>query len=191
MKKLRLFLDTETTGLDPKTNAIIELAGILESDGKIVEEFSWNMQPAKGKIISEEALEVNGIAREKLKTYESSEQVYKRFLAMLDSYINKYDSRDKAYFYAYNAQFDQRFIEQWFKDNKNDYLFSYCAWPWVDVAVLAAIYAEDQRDMLPNFKQGIVAKSLGIDVDDSKLHSGLYDVQIMKQIYEILEAEFI
>jgi len=189
MKQLRLFLDTETTGLDPQVNAIIEIAGILELNGKIVEEFSWNMRPAKNKVVDPAALVVNGLTQEDLDTYESSTQVYQTFLQMLDSYINKYDSSDKAYFFAYNAGFDQGFIEQWFKDNKNPYLFSYSAWPWIDVAVLAAVYAEKQRNMLPNFKQGTVAKSLGIDVDDDKLHGGLYDVQIMKQIYNILERE--
>ena len=188
--KGRLFLDTETTGLVAQENAIVELAFILEINGRIVAEESWNMKPASGKIIVPEALEVNGITMEDIEKYPSQEVVYKRFLALLDKYINKYDSTDKLYFYAYNAPFDQAFIEQWFKDNNNPYLFSYCAWPWIDVAVLASIYAEHQRTQLENFKLGTVCKSLGIEVDESKLHGGLYDVQLTKMMYERLEEEF-
>ena len=190
MKQLRVFIDTETTGLDSRNHAIIELAGIFELNGKIVEEFSWNMRPAKGKLVDKEALHITDSSLDIINLYDSPRIVYERFLKLLDSYINKYDSSDKAYFFAYNSSFDQAFIEQWFKDNNNVYMFSYSAWPWIDVAVLAAIFAEDQRNKLPNFKLGTVAKALGIEVDDNKLHNGLYDVQVMKRIYEILEKEF-
>ena len=115
---------------------------------------------------------------------------YKSFLKILDTYIDKYNSNDKFYVYAYNSQFDEGFIEQWFKDNNNPYLFAYCSWPWIDIAGLAAIFAEDQRHIFENFKLGTVCKSLDIEVDDEKLHSGLYDVQITKKLYECLEKEF-
>lgn len=186
----RIYLDTETTGLDPKKNAIIELAAIIEIDGKEVHNFSWNIKPTKGKIIDPDALVVTGITKEQIDTFQSSKAIYNQFVSLMDKYVNKYDSNDKFYFYAYNAPFDRDFVLEWFRDNKNPYLFSYAHWPWISVDVLAAIYAENQRDKFANFKLGTVAKSLGIEVDEEKLHGGLYDVVLMKQIYEILEKEF-
>lgn len=189
MKK-RLYLDTETTGLNASNNAIIEIAGIIEIDNKEVFSFSWNMKPDDNKIVDQAALDVTGITAKDLDSYPSSKEVYSRFITVLDKYVNKYDSNDKFYIYAYNAGFDLDFIKNWFLDNKNAYLFSYGHWPWIDVAVLAAIFAEEQREKFANFKLGTVAQALGIEVDESQLHGGLYDVILMKQIYLRLEEEF-
>lgn len=186
----RIYLDTETTGLDTQKHAIIEIAGIIEIDGVEEFEFSWHMCPAKGKLVNAEALKVNGITIDEIRKYDPQEVVYNKFVQLLDKYINKYDSTDKFYCYAYNSGFDQRFIDQWFQDNKNQYMFSYTHWPWISVDVLAAIFAEGQRDNFRDFKLDSVAEALGIYVDESQLHGGLYDVILMKQIYEILEKEF-
>lgn len=190
MTQKRIYLDTETSGLDNKKHAIIELAFILEIDGEAVESHSWLMRPKKGKFVTKEALEVNGHSIEQIKTYEPEDVVFKRFIGLLDKYINKYDTDDKAYVYAYNAQFDLGFIEQWFKDNNNPYVFSYAHWPWISVDVLAAIYAEGQREKLGDFKLSTVCKALGIEVDEKKLHGGLYDVELTKRLYGLLEAYF-
>lgn len=190
MKNVRFYLDTETTGLDCVHNAIVELALIVEVDGEVVEEHDWFMRPASGKLANKEALAVNDLTIEKIKEFESEGKVYRKVLAIFDKYINKYDSGDKAYVFAYNAGFDLDFINHWFRDNGNVYLFSYTAWPWIDVAVLAAIFAEKQRDKLPNFKLGTVAEALGIEMDESKLHNALYDTHLTRQVYLTLEKEF-
>jgi len=40
--------------------------------------------------------------------------------------------------------------------------------------------------MMDDFKQGTVAKALGIEVDDSKLHDASYDLSILIQIFKKL-----
>ena len=52
--------------------------------------------------------------------------------------------------------------------------------------VLATPYLAAQRSEMENFKQGTVAKALGIQIDDSKLHDALYDIQVCKAIYNIV-----
>ena len=37
---------------------------------------------------------------------------------------------------------------------------------------------------MKNFKLGTVAETLGVKVDESKLHDGLYDVELTKAIYD-------
>ena len=61
------------------------------------------------------------------------------------------------------------------------------SWFWsnpIDVMVLATPFLVDQRNQMPNFKQGTVAKTLGIQVDDNKLHDAMYDIEICKSIYD-------
>lgn len=50
--------------------------------------------------------------------------------------------------------------------------------------VLATPFLAEARSQMPNFKQGTVAKYLGIPVDDTKLHDALYDIEICKAIYD-------
>lgn len=40
-----IYLDTETTGLDKEKNDVIQVAGIIEIDGKEVERFNIFCQP--------------------------------------------------------------------------------------------------------------------------------------------------
>ena len=39
---------------------------------------------------------------------------------------------------------------------------------------------------MENFKQGTVAKALGLQVDDTRLHDAEYDIEICKAIYDIV-----
>lgn len=54
-----LFLDTETTGLDPKKNGIVQLAALkVHKCGDILSEFSSNVRPADGLAVEGRALSV-------------------------------------------------------------------------------------------------------------------------------------
>lgn len=43
---------------------------------------------------------------------------------------------------------------------------------------------------MKDFKQGTVAKALGIEVDDSKLHDAKYDIDICHAIYDKVCGEY-
>lgn len=55
---------------------------------------------------------------------------------------------------------------------------------------LATPYLADQRADMENFKQGTVAKTFGIAIDDSKLHDALYDIEVCKAIYDKVCARY-
>ena len=54
------FFDLETTGLDEEKCAIVQIGGIIEINGKVVEEFKISMRPHAGALIQEEALKKIG-----------------------------------------------------------------------------------------------------------------------------------
>ena len=64
-----LYFDTETTGTDPLRNDIIDLAVIIEVDGKVEHEESIKMQPLDYSTVELKALEVNGMTIEQIKTF--------------------------------------------------------------------------------------------------------------------------
>lgn len=104
---------------------------------------------------------------------------------MLAKYVDKFNKNDKFFLVGYNnASFDNQFFRAWFIQNGDKYFGS---WFWsnsFDVMVLASPFLATQRSSMTNFKQGTVAKTLGIHVDDESLHDALYDIEICKAIYD-------
>jgi DNA polymerase-3 subunit epsilon len=180
----KFFFDVETTGLDPKQNAIHQLAVILEIDGEVKEKIDWKIRPFRGAKIDEKALKVSGVDKEALSIYPSQKDVFAELLVLLASYVDPYDPKDKFHLVGYNNRyFDDRFLRAWFELNRNTYFGS---WFWadsLDVMVLASQYLYWERSKMPNFKLGTVAQFLGIKVLESNLHDGLYDVEITREIY--------
>ena len=66
-----IYFDCETTGLNPIKNDIIQIAGIIEDEGKEIEKFNIKIQPTNWHNIDERALEVNKLTIEQLKTASS------------------------------------------------------------------------------------------------------------------------
>lgn len=194
-----LFLDTETTGTDLNKNCIHQLSGAIVIDDVVKEVFDIKCRPKEGAEIEQEALEATNLTKEELLNRELTyEQGYQCFLKILDKYINKYDKSDKFFLSGYNVHFDKDFIYKLFVDNGNNFLFSYIWGNHLDVMVLATSILAGQRHLMKDFKQGTVAKYLGFNFDETKLHDALFDIYICiglycyitKSKFEALETTF-
>lgn len=185
-KIIDVFYDCETTGVDYKKNSIMQLSGIIEVAGKKVDTFDFTIKPHEKAIIEDEALKVNGHTREQLDTYEAQDRVYKRFIAIMQRYIDRFDKTNKAYLIGYNNRgFDDNFLRTFFRLNDDPYFGS---WFWsdtIDVLCLASQYLRERRSQMKNFKLATVAKELGIYVDQEKLHDSMYDVELTREVYNI------
>ena len=71
-------LDLETTGLDPKTDKIIEIGAVKVRGGEIVDTFQSFVNP--GRMLPEKIVELTGICDEDLKDAVSIETVIPKFL---------------------------------------------------------------------------------------------------------------
>ena len=189
-----IFLDTETTGTDPMKNGIIQLSGIVVVDqngDKKEEPFDLKMQPFPADEIDDRALAVTGTTREELATRMFCFDGYKQFCTLLGRHISKFDRSDKAWMVGYNVGFDDGMIRQWFQKAGDKYFGSWFWWPPIDVAVIAAMKLRERRAEMPDFKQGTVARALGIEVDETRLHDALYDVVICRAILNACTGESI
>lgn len=177
------FFDLETTGLDFDTCAIHQIAGEIVVDGKTVESFNLRLRPHDWALIDEEALEVAGVTREQIMEYPESQTVYRELLSMLAKYVDKYDKKDKFFLVGYNnAAFDNKFLRAFFERNNDKYFGS---WFWsnsIDVMVVVSLYMINIRADMENFKQSTVAKFLGIQVEEEKLHDAMYDIYLCREI---------
>jgi len=187
MSKL-LYFDVETTGLDAKTNAIHQLSGAIEIDGKIVEKFNFKVRPFEGAVITKEALDVAGVTAEQINEYTPEDVIYREFIAMLDRHCDRFNKLDKFFLVGFNnASFDNQFLREFFLRNNDVYFGS---WFWsgsLDVFILATQKLMEVRHTMKDFKLKTVAETLGIKIDESKLHDALYDVEITREILKRLE----
>ena len=182
-----LYYDLETTGTDERKHGIHQMSGMLEIDGKVVEDFDYRVQPNPKAKLEPEALAIGRVTEEQVMAYEPMDKVYRRFKAMLQKYVNKFDKSDKIYLCGFNsADFDNRFLRAWFKQNGDSYFGSFFYGEDLDVRILAAQYLLNRRAGMENFKLMSVARELGIEVDESKLHDALYDIELTRACYRIV-----
>lgn len=186
-----LFYDLETTGTMVNKHGIHQLSGEIVIDGEIKEKFNLHVQPNPAAQIDPAALEVAGVTEAQIKAYPPMGEIYNQFVNIISKYCDRYNKKDKFFLVGYNiASFDNQFLRAWFIQNGDKYFGSWF-WPnCLDVYVLATPHLADRRSEMENFKQGTVAKALGIPVDDSKLHDALYDIEVCKAIYDIVCGKF-
>ena len=183
---IKIFFDAETTGTNPKQHSIVQLSGLIEIDDKVVDSFDYDVRPHPKAKIEAEALRINNKTEEQILGFPPMEDVQRAFVKKLGEYINKFDSKDKAYLVGFNnRQFDDIFLRMFFELCGDKFFGS---WFWqdsLDVLVLASQYLLDRRTGMSSFKLKRVAKELGIVVDEKKLHDSVYDVELTREIYRI------
>ena len=182
-----LFYDLETTGVDSKKNGIHQISGMLQVNGKVVNEFNIKMRPDENLVIEAEALAVSNLTIADLDARDWSEMDgYSELIGIIGKHCDKYNKKDKIFLCGYNnASFDNQFLREFFLRQGDNYFGS---WFWsntLDVMVYASMLLAKKRPQMENFKLMTVAKTLGIEVDDSQLHDALYDVRLTKEVFEI------
>ena len=182
MAEKLLFVDLETTGVDERTNGVVQIAGIIAIEGEKKEEFDYRVAPFPGDQINSEALRVIGKTEEELKAGEAPVIVHSKLVSMLGKYTDKYDRSDKFDLVGFGATFDDDFLRVWFQSCMDNYYGSFVRWPPIDVAVLAATKLLGKRGT-SNFKLETVAEMFGISVDRSKTHDALYDIQLTRELF--------
>ena len=186
-----LFYDVETTGLYWQMHGIRQVSAKMVIDGKAEGVFSATVKPIAGKAIDDKALAVSGVTREMLETFEPADVVFAKFERFLRKHIDNYNPLDKCYLVGFrNRSFDDDFLRQWFKDNQNSYFGSYFLSDSWDVSVMASMALANERKHLPNMKLATIAGYLGAEVDATKLHDSMYDVELTQHIYDTLKLMY-
>ena len=175
-----IFVDVETTGLDPSRHSVVQIAALAVCKGKIVEEFNAFCQPNEGREIDQRALQVNGFTAEKLFSFEEHVVVAKKFFDFLDKYaVQKYP--EQLIFCGWNARFDFNFIMSFLDLNHYSHVKIYFDEDYLDIKQFAV-----QEVNLPHYRLGEVAKKLGLSVSENELHDGIYDIRLTYQIAQLV-----
>lgn len=181
-----IFIDTETGGVNADFSALIQLSGIIEVDGTEKEKFNFYIKPFKNSEINEKALEVQGRTLEELRTdkYIDESIIYKKFLEILDKYIDKYDKDDKFIVAGYNVKFDIDILKALFERNNNKFLFSYFNSSMLDpLYSVRLLQVAGMLPVLENNKLETWCKYFNIEL---KAHDSLQDITATKKLIEKL-----
>lgn len=104
--------------------------------------------------------------------------------AVYTAYVNKFDKRDKMYLVGYNnAGFDNSFLRALFQQCGDKYFGSWFYPNCMDVYVMVTPFLMGVRNDMENFKLMTVAKTMGIEIDENKLHDATYDIELTRDIF--------
>lgn len=180
----KVFLDLETTGLNEYNNGVWQLACLAYPPDGMRIDINLEFSPLPDDEVDSRAFDHAARTKEEVWDLPKPAGALKEFKEFMEIFIDPYDSNDKAFMYAYNARFDEKFLRQWFYKQGDKYFGSWFWFPPIDIMNIAMEFLKEERAQLPNFKQGTVAKHLGIEVDEDRLHDALYDIEISKKIYD-------
>ncbi|WDD89090.1 3'-5' exonuclease [Fusobacterium nucleatum] len=181
-----IFIDTETGGVNAEKSALIQLSGIIEVDGTEKEKFNFYIKPFENSEVNEKAIEVQGRTFEELRTdkYIDESIIYKKFLEILDKYIDKYDKNDKFIVAGYNVKFDIDILKALFERNNNKFLFSYFNSSMLDpLYSVRLLQVAGMLPVLENNKLETWCKYFNIEL---KAHDSLQDITATKKLIEKL-----
>jgi len=180
------WFDVESSGLNPKENDILTLAGLVEIDGKIERGINLKIQPHNWDNIDDEALKINGLTKEKIKTFDRPEIAHEKLVAFFSKYVDKYDSKDKFQPAGYNIPFDINFLAEFFIKCGDKYFGSWVDYHKLDVSsIVQLLYLKGELQDLENFKLKTVAGYLGISIDAHDAKSDI--IATRKVCYKLLE----
>lgn len=185
----RLFFDVETTGLDSKKCAIVQIAGIIEINGEITEEFNICMKPFKDAEISEEALTVIGKTKDEIFKEQSQNDAYLQFKKICLKHVNKYDKNDKLTIVAHNISFDFNFIVEWSKKCGDKFLGSFISYKnqFCTLKTTQALKIVDIFPSTENNKLVTLCEKLNISFE-GMAHDALFDIRATYKLFKALET---
>lgn len=182
-----IWIDCETTGLDPLKQEITQLAGVVEVDGKVQEEFELRMRPNHPENASAEALAVTKQTMADIMAHPLSQaEGYRAFVAILAKRCDKYNRSDKYVWGGQNPRFDIDFVRALFLAHGDKY---YGSWFWgtaIDLGGFAlALQIIGLMPPTINHKLGTICEALQVPLD---AHKALDDVRATRTaFYKLVE----
>lgn len=178
----RLFIDSETTGLNPSSNSIIQLAAIPVIKGKRQKSFNEFCQPHDWTTIEQKAIETHGITISRMRTFQSPEIMLDKFIAYLRQFNTKF------YLSGYNVGFDKKFLSAMFirygKEKEFSELFELALH---DTFFRAKSLKKTALKHLNSFRLESLCKNFNIEI---QAHEALSDISATIDVDERLAEIF-
>lgn len=183
-----IWIDTETTGLDPESHAIIQLAAIVETgEGKVLGDFETCIRPVKGDMISRSAVEKHGITSKMLATdpkYIHPKAALEKFIRFMEQFVNRYERTDKFIIAGKNVKFDIGFMRRWFEKCDDNYYGSWFHYPCIDIDTEVARVMTLNDMVLENYKLETICEAFGIPLENA--HDAMSDIKATRDLAHLI-----
>ena len=179
-----IWLDLETTGLDPEKCGIIQIGMQIVVSGVVKATAQFLMNPV-GKEIDSEALQVNGRIEKELAGFPLPDTTARELTNLWHPFV----SEEKLVLAGYNIdRFDIPFLNVFLEENL--VVFSgYFSEQTIDLYRDLDVYEQAGFLSVPNRKLVTIAKSLGVNTEGA--HDALEDVRIVRESAIILQKRYI
>lgn len=170
-----MFIDTETTGLEPTDNDVIQVGAILRVDTKIVDELNVKCQPVNWEKISPFALKVNNTTVDQLKEYPSPKDAWRKVYRFLYQHFHEVT----YIFGGQNTPFDWKFMKSWWEKHKDENAptwESFFKTNHLDLMTLTKSFRDNGLLNVPNMKLGTILEAFNVKIEGN-LHDALTDIK--------------
>lgn len=177
---LPVVIDVETGGVNPRTDALLEIAAVvidMNDEGRLTmaESVSAHIEPEKGLLLNPESMKINGIKIDNPFRFAISEkEALKKVFAVVRAAL-KEKGCTRAILVGHNAHFDLAFLNAAIERTsiKNSPFHPFSVIDTVSLAGLA-------------YGQTVLARAIqaaGIEWDHSQAHSALYDTEKTAELF--------
>lgn len=177
---LPVIIDIETSGFNPKKNALLEIAAIIvefnsNRDLEITERYSTHIVPFKNAELDESALKFNGIDpyhpfRMAVEEDEALHMIFRPIRHAI-----KRNQCTRAILVGHNPAFDINFLNAAIHRTQNK-RSPFHPFSTFDTATLGGLAY--QETVLAK-----IAKAAGLAWDNEKAHSALYDAEVTAELF--------
>lgn len=177
---LPVVIDVETSGLNPATDALLEIAAVsinIDNQGKLFPEntYGYHVEPFLGARFDPEALEITGIDPGYPLRYAVPEQQVLHNIFTVVSELLKQSKCRRAVLVGHNAWFDLAFIQSAVR-RCHFQVQPFHSFTTFDTATLAGV----------TLGETVLAKALRkakIPFDVEKAHSAIYDAEKTAELF--------
>lgn len=179
LEKNLLFIDFETTGLDPKMNAPIDMGCILlrGSDLQFIGEWSAHIKPWEGAVWTQKAYQYHkvseGLASQRgIDFGEAVEEFFKDFGT--EHYI----------FAGWNVAFDVRFLKDLCERAWREEDFEKIDYHTFEMSSVA--YAAYMMGIVNSYPKGLHQLASTLGMESAGAHSAVYDAKLTASVLRVL-----
>lgn len=178
-----LWIDCETGGTEAKLHDITEIAGIVEIDGHVVEEFQLLLQPSMERRVTREALLLQNRTVDQVMSHPFTQREGKeKLVEVMGRYVDKYNRSDKFTWAGQNPLFDISFVQHLFKTQGDPYFGSWIDYHPLDLmAVIVALKSRGYFTGLPNFRLSSICRELNVELNNA--HNAFDDIRATRAAY--------
>ncbi len=168
-KETFICLDCETTGLDPKTDRIIEVAVAKFTLSETLETFQSLIDPECQ--ISETSMAIHHISQNMVEGQPKIQEVLPQIMKLLDKYT----------IIGHGIQFDLNFLAESAK--RNQFPVSFASTTTIDTLRLARLYGESPTNSLEKLREHF-------NIEPEGAHRAMNDVIVNISVFKYLAQSF-